>query len=437
MQAHERAGCIHAGGTAMLRRLIAGCLGVLVGLLLAEGALRLYLALVPPPPDATYRADEAAGYLLVPDPPAHADLAPDDHVNALGFRDREHEIAKPPGTLRIAGIGDSFVYGSTPELEDHFLRVAAKRLASSATASDPSRIEAGHRDGDSLRVEMILMGLGGYSPEQYPGVLRGHALPLAPDLVILNLYVGNDVTGIPLRGEVWRGRLYHTGSAYPWLNALRRARIFVLAERVARTGLRERLVEIWLGLTGAGRAARDRPRPPAEQTPRGAAEPPAVTTWRAHQQKKDLPVYAIALDRATGRLWRRAEARLDEFDRLCRASGVPWVLHLIPADIQVDPLLRARVLESLRLDPARYDFDSPQRRWAAWAEARGVPVVDPLPAMRAVAVETPSGGPAAALYETRDIHWTVRGNRLAGEILGEALAGTCASRALAGFRPVG
>ncbi|MBM3318536.1 MAG: hypothetical protein FJY75_11860, partial [Candidatus Eisenbacteria bacterium] len=235
----------------MLRRAGLLLFGVLLGLCAAEGLARLYLAVVPPPADAPHVAHRDAGYLLAPDPPEHHAQEPDDHVNALGFRDREHARAKPPRTLRIAGIGDSFVYGSTSRLADHFLLVAASRLEERIRRGEGTA--AGLREGGpsaSTAVEMVLLGLGGYSPDNYVGVLRGIALPLQPDLVILNFYVGNDVTGLPLRGRVWHGRLYYTGSSYAWLDLLRRSRLFVLAERVVRGGSRARLVEFWLRRRG-------------------------------------------------------------------------------------------------------------------------------------------------------------------------------------------
>jgi hypothetical protein len=381
----------------MLRTLVLFILAIVVSLGIAEIGLRVFFAVVPPPPDSVYLPDRDTGYRLRSDPIAHYADNPDDHVNQLGFRDREHPIAKPEHAFRIAGIGDSFVYGSTPQLRDHFLEVATARLG--------ERLRS-----DSLTPEMILMGLGAYSPEHEVGLLRAKALPLSPDLVILNFYVGNDVTGIPIRGRVWRGRVYYSGSPYPLLDLLRQSRLFVLAETMFLTRVRGAVLGLWLK-RGERRAAAVTGGGAAE----GGAPPHARTLYSLHQQKKDLPVYARQPDRRTRGLWREAEGYLLEFDRLCREAHVRWMLHLIPAGIQVDSALRAQVLGRLGLPESRYDFDGPQRRLHAFAEARGVPTCDPLATLRAERDRGPD------LYERNDIHWTVRGNRVAGEVLADSI----------------
>jgi hypothetical protein len=400
----------------MLRRVATLLAGIVVGLLLAEGLLRVYLAAVPPPRDAPFVADDAAGYRLRPDSPEQCAAHPDDCVNSLGFRDHEHPRQKPSGTYRIVGIGDSFVYGSTARLADHFLEVAAAQLQAQCPTSATA---------ESLRVEMVLMGVGGYSPVNEVGVLRAHALPLDPDLVILNFYVGNDVTAIPLRAEVWRGQLYYTGSIYPLLNLLRRSALFTLAEHVFLVRVRAGLLRLWLDVSrrvsGSARRTGDHAAPARDAPAAGAgtsvsSDEQSTSIWALHQQKKDLPVFRRVLDRRTERLWQQAEGCLSEFDRLCRAADVAWCLCVIPASIQVDGRLREHVLSWLRHNPADYDFDGPQRRLHAFADARGILILDPLDTLR-VRLD-----PAAPLYERNDIHWTVRGNRVAGEVLGAGLA---------------
>jgi hypothetical protein len=175
----------------MIRNLGVLCLALLVAAALSEVVFRIYLAVAPAPADSPYIADAHASYRLRPTPVEQI-KDPSDTINSLGFRDREHARSKAPGTARVLGIGDSFVY-SQVALRDNFLRIVEARLDS---------VYRGVTD-----IDMYLMGIGGYSPENEVGVLRSLGAELDPDLVILNFYVGNDITGIPVRGELLRGRL--------------------------------------------------------------------------------------------------------------------------------------------------------------------------------------------------------------------------------------
>ncbi len=378
------------------RRLLALLIVVTVTLAAAEGLVRLFHAAVPTPADSPYIPDSNAGFRLRPDLPSASLRHEDERVNNLGFRDREHSIEKPPGTCRILGIGDSFVYGDV-RLKDNFLRITESELADRLAGRWPS-------------VEMVMMGLGGYSPENALGLLRSGALDLSPDLVTLNFFVGNDVTGIPTRGRVYLGRLYYIGSSQPVLNVLRKLRIFQLSEKAIRE----------LGSIVARRRLGGEPEAPAEvETANTDEVETAIGSYPWEDfvmiQSRRLPVFLEPPHRRTLKLWEEAEGYLLEFDRLCREADVPWILHVIPSEVQVDPETRRLVLEALSLSEEAYDFDAPQRRLHDFANAHGITIVDPLPELRAQHSRNDR------LYIPNNTHWGVKGNRLAGEILAAAI----------------
>jgi hypothetical protein len=367
------------------RRLLALLIVVTVTLAAAEGLVRLFHAAVPTPADSPYIPDPNAGFRLRPDLPSASLRHEDERVNNLGFRDREHSIEKPPGTCRILGIGDSFVYGDV-RLKDNFLRVTESELADRLTERWPS-------------VEMVMMGLGGYSPENALGLLRSGALDLSPDVVTLNFFVGNDVTGI-----------HYVGSSQPVLNVLRKLRIFQLSEKAIRE----------LGSIVARRRLGEEPEAPTEvETGNTDEVGTAIGSYPWEDfvmiQSRRLPVFLEPPHRRTLKLWEEAENYLLEFDRLCREAEVPWVLHVIPSEVQVDPEIRRLVLEALSLPEEAYDFDAPQRRLHDFAEAHGITITDPLPELRA------QHSADDRLYIPNNTHWNVKGNRLAGEILAAAI----------------
>ena len=374
--------------------------GCILALIVGEIAIRIYFSL-PGSANSVYIRDREAGYRFRP----HFmddELGSEYYVNGFGFRDRDHSEKKLPGTFRIIGIGDSFVYGAV-NLDDNFLRVTESRLNEL-----PAR--------DSLGTEMILMGLGGYSPENYVGVLRSQGLVIDPDLVILNFFVGNDVMGIPIRGQAFRGHLYYVGSHNPWLHIARQSRLFMMLEKVFLVDIKQRLIrkqDVSLNLDAVKEEI-----PEAANT--GDSKRPCLSSAFIRMQAKRLPVCLREPTRRVENLWRKAEDYLDEFDRLCRDAGIPWILHIIPAEIQIDPEIRAAVLKALQLSKDDYDFDLPQRRLKAYAAERGIPVLDPLPDMKRA---HQSG---QRLYIPNDSHWNVEGNHLAGELIAEFFLDTYA-----------
>lgn len=359
--------------------------------LLAEGSLRLYFALAPTPTNSTFVPDPDCGYRLRPGPFWEDDRAPEDIVNSFGFRDSEQTTEKTPGTYRVIGIGDSFVLGPIPT-EENFLRFAEQAANSSPL-------------GDSLEIDLLLMGLGGYGPHNELGVLRSTALTLNPDLVLLCLYIGNDITGVELRGEVLGGTLYFTSSPNRLHNLLRKSRLFILIEKV--------MVARWRTTNLRKQEARSRDdRLSAAQ---GTTDPTRPSFYYLLIQRKRLPVYELEMPKSVERLWTKTEEILLEFDHACRAAGVPWILTLIPTEEQVDPVLRAEILEALSIDPGRLDFDRPRQRLLRFAEQHGIETIDLLPAFRARDAE---GTP---LYIPNDTHWNREGNQLAGELIARRL----------------
>lgn len=81
---------------------------------------------------------------------------------------------------------------------------------------------------------------------------------------------------------------------------------------------------------------------------------------------------------------------------------------------QLDSGIYAQTLAEMGCDAAAHDVDLPPARLAAAARARGVEVVDLLPAFRAAVV-------AAPLHFRFDGHWNATGHRVAAVALYDAL----------------
>lgn len=359
-----------------MRKKILLALGSAVfALMIGEVAARIVLPLLPDPPNTPFIGDDACMYLLRPSEPGQHPEDHPDHINRLGFRDRNHPPTKPNGRLRVLGLGDSFVYGAVPPGEN-FLRVAERAL----------------NENSGLPVDILLMGVPGWSTENELGYLMDQGLDLEPDLVVVNFFVGNDVTGIPVRGRVIRGHVYPRTSPLPVRNLLRKSHLFVMFESLA---LRRMVARIRGDQAGA-------PAP---------LEAP-VNDLYLKIVDQTLPVFARDPDDRTASLWDEAEEYLQAIDSACRLAGVPWLLVLIPDEVQVDSKVRSQVLEGLGLTPDQFDFDAPNNRLNSWAATNQVPVLDLLPVMRHEHM------PGFRLYIPNDTHWSQRGNLAAGMMVG-------------------
>lgn len=258
---------------------------------------------------------------------------------------------------------------------------------------------------------MVLMGLGGYSPENYVGILSSLGLSLDPDLVILNLFVGNDIHMIQVRGELFRGRLNYVGSPNPVLNVLRKSRAFVMGEMYflarIKAAILDRRYRQALDLIKA-----QSPDNRAVEAPCGS-EPYLINKMYIHIQNKRLRLFQPEPTGRIEKLWQQTESYLLDFNRLCEEAGVPWVLHIIPTEVQVDATTRRRVMEMLDLAEEEYDFDLPQDRLREFAGMHGIIVLDPLSELRSFHNDDDR------LYFPNDTHWNTRGNALAGHILAD------------------
>ncbi|HZE73325.1 MAG TPA: hypothetical protein VE135_27770 [Pyrinomonadaceae bacterium] len=93
-------------------------------------------------------------------------------VNQWGMRDRDHSLAKPPGTYRIAILGPSHVMGSGVANGETFPDYLEERLNSLNT-------------GAGMHFEVLNFGVAGYSLVQQLAMLEDRALMFKPDAVFI------------------------------------------------------------------------------------------------------------------------------------------------------------------------------------------------------------------------------------------------------------
>jgi hypothetical protein len=99
-------------------------------------------------------------------------------INSKGYRDQERSLEKPPGTLRIAVLGDSQVEAWQVEIENRWTELLERHLRERSPA---------------LGVEVLNFGVSGYGTAEELIVLREDVLAYDPDIVLLGFLTGNDV----------------------------------------------------------------------------------------------------------------------------------------------------------------------------------------------------------------------------------------------------
>lgn len=92
-------------------------------------------------------------------------------LNSLGFRDKEHTLEKPAGTVRVVILGDSFTYGQAVADDEIFPRLLEQQVGP--------------------QVEIISLAKQGWSTADQLEALREIGLSYKPDLVLIGV-VTND-----------------------------------------------------------------------------------------------------------------------------------------------------------------------------------------------------------------------------------------------------
>ncbi|MFM7675665.1 MAG: hypothetical protein ACKO5F_08770 [Synechococcus sp.] len=173
-----------AARTGRLLRVVGiNALILLLGLGLVELALRGAGVRHP----AFYRPDPIRGYSLRPGASGFwtREGRGSVTINSDGLRDVEHRRARQPGVLRVAVLGDSFSEALQVNLEDTWW----KQLERGINAQPGCALRRGFPGG----VEIINFGVGGYGTGLELLTWRQQARRYAPELVLLAMYLGNDI----------------------------------------------------------------------------------------------------------------------------------------------------------------------------------------------------------------------------------------------------
>ena len=162
----------------LLQRLAASAIAVFATLLAVEVLLRAVGISHPLPysPDEYCATRLAAGFRGYWSKEGGARI----QVNEAGFRDNEHAKAKPPRTIRIAVLGDSYIEAFQVSIDHMFGSVLEREL--NRLPMEPGQT-----------VEVLSFGVAGWGTASELMALRHHVWQYDPDVILLAFFPGNDV----------------------------------------------------------------------------------------------------------------------------------------------------------------------------------------------------------------------------------------------------
>ena len=376
-------------------RLVLLLVGVAAPLLLLEAAIRLFGPILP--------GNYNTGTFLTPHP-AYArfhvlgfdgwvktsEFTSRVSISSLGLRGPERPYATPPGTSRVLVLGDSFVEAA--QVQEHEGVVG--------------HLEAllNERGGP---VEVLNGGVGGWGQHQQYVFLREEGHRYAPDTVVVQLYLGNDVYD---NSWLLQGRPKTVREPY-----------FVFED------------------DGTFRQLEFRARKPEDVSPAVALLRDRTMLWNVfetgilfklqspteddedeRQNRFNLNKMIVHSTKSSERLdeaWRVTLALLQRIREYGDERGIETALVVAPAAFQVDAAEWDALIEDNKLKREDWAPDAPNRYLAARATEIGMPMLDLLPAFQ---TEAARGGPP--LYFARDGHWTPAGHALAAREVAAFLA---------------
>jgi hypothetical protein len=301
-------------------------------------------------------------------------------INNEGFRDRNHGVAKPPGTFRVVVLGDSNAEAFQVPQEDAFWSVLERRLQSCPWLS-------------RRPVEVLNFGLSGFGTTQELLTYEKFARKYRPDIVLLAFFIGNDL----------RDNVRSLTEAGPPIGIQRPFHVLsgdelVLDNSFLNAGSHAGGVH-WFENTRTAQLVR------------------MVASWFKYRSLRVVDARALISppDAEYAGAWKVTEKLLGRLNAEVKADGARLVVATVSAPAQVDPDPERRARNATQ-NSIQDLFYSDKRLYRLSREA-GFQMIPLAAAMSELAERTkvyfhgfPSTTPGVG-------HWNRRGHAVAGQIL--------------------
>ena len=387
--------------------------GLLFGLLLCEIFLRVIGYSYP----IFYTTDYYRGFALRPgiEGRYQREGASYVRINSDGQRDREHAKTKPPDTVRIAVLGDSFAEAMHVPMEQTFWSLLERKLEE--CHAYPGK-----------HVEVMNFGVSGYGTAQELMTLRQKVWDYSPDLVLLTFTTYNDVydnsralsktEDVPhfayRNGELVYDASFRDSSAYQWHDSklsklgrwfddhLRLVQLVHYAQTVGKLRLTE-----WRGRRTA----------PVAPTQTGTSEKRAALT--AEEIGMENMTYLEPSDDSWKEAWRVTEGLIKQMSDEVSQRGVRFMVVTLSNAIQVypDPVVRQNFMKHIGTSTVFY----PNLRLKDFGQRQQIDFLDLAEPMQAYADQNHVFLHGFGSDLGGNAHWNQSGHRLAADLIAQKL----------------
>ena len=373
--------------------------GFILGLLIVEVALRILGYSEP----NLYTTDQYRGVALKPGAEGWWRREGEAYIriNSEGLRDREHTKQKPPRTLRIAVLGDSYAEALQVPLEKTFWAVLENRLSACERLT-------------GQRVEVINFGVSGYGTALELITLRRQVWEYSPDIVVLAFTTGNDISdnSRALKGGEDIPYFIHRDGQLVLDESYLNSRTFRLRQSILNRSLR------WLrNYSRVAQLAFQAYYAIANRLASGRQQQQGDA-----QQGTEAGQFAAVFNEPGDPVWKDAWQVTEELllmmrDEVARRNAKFLVVTLSNAvQVNPNPTLREEFRKRMKISDLFY----PDRRIKALGEREGFHVLNLAPSLQTYAEQHKIflHGFGRTLGNG---HWNADGHRVAGEVIAQQL----------------
>ncbi len=374
----------------LLQNLGVALIGIIAACLIAEIGLRIF---GPPNPHFfTYDGDRGWGLRA-----GAAGWQRDEgegfvRINRDGMRDIDHSIAKPPGTFRIAVIGDSFTEAQELPRMATFWSVMQDRLAACPALAGQI-------------VEALDLGVDGYGTAQEIMTLDRFGWKYHPDAVVLAFFNGNDFrnNSVALEGDKCRPFYVERAGELVLGGPFEDSEAFRLNCAARFYSRYSRLLDLLGNSHRIIKSFRARHNPPPVGHEPGLSDsifaPPRTDDWR--------------------KAWTVTEAMLLMLKRDTAEHGARFLVADIGSPIQVNPSRVATQRTEARLGVN--DLFYADHRLAEFGRDNGIEVLDLAAPMQAYAQEHQVYFHGFSNTRYGSGHWNALGHQFGGRMIASAV----------------
>lgn len=280
-------------------------------------------------------------------------------LDSRGFKRGESEKSTD-SIFKIVALGDSFTFATVPYPQSYLTLLENK-------------LQLKH----SPPLHILNLGIPGVGPADYLSVLVHEGLQYQPELVLLTLFIGDDILQSPPQ---------------PWHKKLHVSRLY--------SYIRKHL--------------KNHPGEPA-----GTKLGKYCDTCPVFEEGAflNLMVQRSSLYQTDSKLLQNnitpTSTIIEEIKSICSKNNILFAVVIVPDVFQVDTKLQAQVAKVSGITESRWSFQKPNEMIADSLDAMNIPYLDLLP------IFTKKKMP---LYLPQDVHWNIAGNTLAATHVSKFIA---------------